>query len=60
VVDRPITLEKKITAYKFQDPELEKLSPAAKQFLRLGPENLRRLQAKVRSLALAIGLEGVS
>lgn len=60
VVDRPITLEKKITAYRFQDPELEKLSPAAKQFLRLGPENLRRLQAKVRSLALAIGLEGVS
>jgi hypothetical protein len=60
VVDRPIALEKKITAYKFQDPNLEELSPAAKQFLRLGPENLRRLQTKVRSLALAIGLEGVS
>ena len=60
VVDRPIALEKKVTAYRFEDPALEELSPAAKQFLRLGPENLQRLQTKVRALARAIGLEGVT
>ena len=59
VVDRPIVLEKKITAYRFEDPALEELSPATKQFLRLGPENLKRLQSKVRAMARAIGLEGV-
>lgn len=59
VVDQPIEIEKKVTAYRFVDPALEELSPAAKQFLRLGPENLQRLQSKVRELALAIGLEGV-
>jgi hypothetical protein len=60
VVDGPITLEKKVKAYQFADPALEELSPASKQFLRLGPENLQRLQTKVRALARAIGLEGVS
>lgn len=59
VVDQPIALEKKITAYRFEDPALEELSPAAKQFLRLGPKNLERLQTKVRAMARASGLEGV-
>jgi hypothetical protein len=56
VVDGPIELERKVTAYQFADPALEELSPATKQFLRLGPDNLQRLQAKLRALALAIGL----
>ena len=56
VVDGPIELERKVTAYEFTDPALEELSPATKQFLRLGPENLQRLQAKLRALATAIGL----
>ena len=57
VVEGPIELEPKVTAYQFADPALEELSPAAKQFLRLGPDNLERLQAKLRELAMAIGLE---
>lgn len=56
VVDGPIELEPKVTAYEFVDPALEDLSPAAKQFLRLGPENLQRVQAKLRALSRAIGL----
>lgn len=56
VVDEPIELERKVTAYEFADPALEELSPAAKQLLRLGPENLQRLQTKLRALAGAIGL----
>ena len=57
VVDGPVELERKVTAYQFADPALEELSPAAKQFLRLGPENLTQLQAKVRALSRAIGLD---
>lgn len=57
VVDGPIELERKVTAYEFADPALEDLSPAAKQFLRLGPENLQRVQAKLRTLSRATGLE---
>jgi len=56
VVDGPIELVPKVRAYEFSDPELEDLSPAAKQFLRLGPENLQRLQAKLRALSRAVGL----
>lgn len=56
VVDGPIEVESEIASYRFVDPNLEQLSPVAKQFLRLGPENLRRLQAKVRALARASGI----
>lgn len=57
VVDGPIELERQVTAYEFVDPELEELSPAAKQFLRLGPDNLQRVQAKLRALYRAIELD---
>jgi hypothetical protein len=57
VVDGPVEIERQVTAYEFSDPALEELSPAAKQFLRLGPENLQRVQAKLRALSRAIGLE---
>lgn len=57
VVNGPIELESKVTAYQFADPALEDLSPAAKQFLRLGPDNLQRLQTKLRALSTAIGLD---
>lgn len=57
LVDGPIEVEPTVTAYEFQDPALEELSPAAKQFLRLGPENLQRVQSKLRAIGRAIGLE---
>ena len=57
VVAGPIEVEQRVTVYEFADPALEELSPAGKQLLRLGPDNLRRLQSKVRVLARAIGLE---
>jgi len=57
VVDGPVELERKVTAYEFADPALEELSPAAKQFLRLGPENLQQVQAKLRALSRAMDLE---
>jgi hypothetical protein len=36
--------------YELADPELEALSPAQKHLLRMGPANVRRLQATLRGL----------
>lgn len=44
------------TAYAYRDPALEELSPAQKHLLRMGPENIRRVQAKLRELADALEL----
>ncbi len=49
-------LERDVTAFTYADPRLEGLSDAQKHFLRLGPDNLLRLQAKARRLATEIGL----
>jgi len=40
----PVLLERKVTTWAFADPRLEALSPAQKQLLRTGPENLRRIR----------------
>lgn len=47
-------------AYEFRDPELESLSPAQKHLLRTGPENVRRVQRKLRELAEAMGIRLLS
>jgi hypothetical protein len=44
-----------VDRYVYADPALEGLSRVQKQVLRLGPENQRRVQAKLRALALALG-----
>lgn len=40
--------------YKYADPKLEALSPLQKQVLRMGPDNVRRLQAYLRRLQVAL------
>lgn len=47
-------------AFAFRDPELEELSPAQKHLVRMGPENARRVQAKLEELAEAIDLPVVA
>lgn len=42
--------------YAFEDEALERLAPAQKQLLRMGPRNVRVIQAKLREIALAIGI----
>ncbi|MGE0453850.1 MAG: DUF3014 domain-containing protein [Vicinamibacteria bacterium] len=49
---RPV--KKPHLVYEFVDPRLEGLAPAQKHLLRLGPENARRLKAKLRELADAL------
>jgi hypothetical protein len=44
-----------VLTYMYVDPRLEKLSPAQRLLLRMGPENERRIQSKLRDFALALG-----
>ncbi len=48
VIEQPISLERPSTYYKFADPDLEALNPVQKQMLRMGPQNTRIIQTKLR------------
>jgi hypothetical protein len=55
VVTDEIALEPKGIGYAFADPRLERLSAAQKQLLRMGPQNVRAIQAKLREIAPYLG-----
>jgi hypothetical protein len=55
VVEDRIYLQKSVLTYKFADPELERLSRAQKHLLRMGPDNERAIQAKLREIAQKLG-----
>jgi hypothetical protein len=40
--------------YRYADPELQQLSPAQKQLLRMGPRNIRVIQGKLRDFLAAL------
>ncbi len=50
VIEGRIALVRPTVSYKFADKQLEALSPVRKQMLRMGPENTRIIQNKVRML----------
>ncbi|MEJ2541056.1 MAG: DUF3014 domain-containing protein [Gemmatimonadota bacterium] len=54
----PLEVEQQGIVWAYVDPELEGLSPATKHLLRIGPDNLLRLQDWARSFAAASGLSG--
>lgn len=56
VVEGPIILRAVSVSYAFEDAKLESLSAAQKHLVRMGPENTRRIQKKLRELARAIGV----
>ena len=56
VVEREVLLIARLVYYEFADPMLEALSPVQKQFLDMGPRNVRVIQAKLRELAAALGI----
>ncbi|WP_333873139.1 DUF3014 domain-containing protein [Methylobacter sp.] len=51
VKDGQIALERHSIQYKFADPQLEALNPIHKQMLRMGPDNTRIIQNKLRLFA---------
>lgn len=56
VPEGPIAIAWADSLYVHRDPGLEELSAAQKQLLLLGPENARRVQAKLRQLAGSLEL----
>ena len=52
----PIEVKRRVTSYVFVDPALESRSPAEKHLLRMGAENQRRVQDKLRALKTALSL----
>jgi hypothetical protein len=56
VVEGEVPLRTTGIGYAYVDPNLESLSAAQKQLLRMGPENVRTVQAKLREVAAALGI----
>jgi hypothetical protein len=57
VVDGNIRLVSKSVVYEFADPRLQSLSSVQRQLLRMGPRNVRLIQAKLREIAPLIGVD---
>lgn len=56
VIEGKISLRRHSVGYKFAEEKLEALSHVEKQMLRMGPENTRKIQAKLRQLVEAISV----
>jgi hypothetical protein len=51
VVDGDVALNASGLGYAFADPRLEGMSPPQKQLFRMGPDNVRAIQDKLRAIA---------
>jgi Protein of unknown function (DUF3014) len=56
VPDTPPRLRPKGIGYAYADERLEELSAAQRQLLRVGPRNARVIKARLRDIALALGI----
>jgi hypothetical protein len=56
VIEGRIGLVSRSVAYEFADPRLQSLSGVQRQMLRMGPRNIRLIQAKLREIAPLIGV----
>jgi hypothetical protein len=56
IVEGDVPLTSDSVSYKFADPALESLTQAQRQFLRMGPRNMRTVQNKLRELAPHLGI----
>ena len=57
VIDGRVGLVSKSVSYEFADSRLQSLSPAQRQLLRMGPRNVRLIQAKLQEIAPLIGID---
>ncbi|MDZ7669961.1 MAG: DUF3014 domain-containing protein [Gammaproteobacteria bacterium] len=57
VLERDVEVVQPHVMYEYADPRLEALSPLQKQMLRMGPDNVRRLQEYLRSVAAEMDLD---
>lgn len=56
VVDGDVELAPHGTVYAFADERLQAMSAAQKQLFRMGPQNVRTVQGKLREIASALGI----
>jgi hypothetical protein len=56
IVEGHIGLQSTSVSYSFADPALEALSPAQRQFIRMGPENMRVVRAKLVEITGFLGI----
>ena len=56
VVEGDVALEPHGAVYAFADPRLQEMSAAQKQLFRMGPQNVRVVQGKLRDIALHLGI----
>ena len=57
VVERDVRLIRRAPFFEFADPALEGLLPVQKQFLGMGPRNVRAVQAALLEMAEAAGID---
>jgi hypothetical protein len=57
VPPREPALEERVGRYVYADDDLESLTDAQKQLLRLGPRSVRTVQETLREIAAALGIE---
>ncbi len=57
VLREDVALVPHAIGFRYEDPALEALTPAQKQFLRIGPRNVRIVQGKLRELQAALAPE---
>ena len=56
VVEGGIQVKEAVLSYWVVDDSLEDLSEAQKHLLRMGPQNTRKIQKKLREMALLFGV----
>jgi hypothetical protein len=56
VADEPVTLRSRVLSYKYEREDLEALSSAQKQLLRMGPRNVRVVHEQLRAVARELGI----
>lgn len=56
IVEGDIVVEEAVITYQMVDEDLEDLSDAQKHLLRMGPQNIRKIQNKLRAMAVALGV----
>ncbi len=49
-----VVVKRRVSNYRFADPDLEALGPVEKHLIRMGPANARKVQAKLRALRAAL------
>ncbi len=56
VIDGDIEVESGVLSYRYRDPDVESLSEVDKHLLRMGPENVGAIQAKLQELRVALAV----